>query len=195
MITSLNIFTKCPYTGNPKSRLSNFLTVEERVFITKYMLLNILKQVTKLKDVFINLWVYPTHEHEFFQKIHLKYKINLAEQVGNSLFDRMRYSMATELKRFKKVVFIGSDIPSLTKIFIEETIIYLDKKDYVIGPSKDGGFYLLGAKNLNHDVFKILEDDNNSFSSIIKTMDKKMVSYEVLKTLKDIDTKEDLLFI
>ena len=64
-MTSLNIFTKCPYTGNPKTRMQSFLTDKERTFISKYMLLNILQEVTKLNDISINLWVYPKYKHPF----------------------------------------------------------------------------------------------------------------------------------
>ena len=47
---SLNIFSKCPHMGNPKTRLKDFLTKDERTFITKYMLTNILNEVSQLND-------------------------------------------------------------------------------------------------------------------------------------------------
>ena len=129
-MTSLNIFTKCPYTGNPKSRMQSFLTDKERTFISKYMLLNILQEVTKLNGISINLWVYPKYKHPFFQEIQSKYKINLVEQIGNSLNHRMQNCIASQSKKFKKIILIGSDIPSLTYDIIELTINFLDKNDY-----------------------------------------------------------------
>ena len=194
-MTSLNIFTKCPYTGNPKTRMQSFLTDKERTFISKYMLLNILQEVTKLNDILINLWVYPKYKHPFFQKIQSKYKINLVEQIGDSLNHRMQNCIALQSKKFKKIILIGSDIPSLTYDIIELTINFLDKNDYVIGPSKDGGFYLLAKNNFNNKSTDMLQDIGGNFSSIKKTLDEKQINYKILPKLKDIDTKEDLLFI
>ena len=192
-MTSLNIFTKCPYTGNPKSRLRNFLTTKERVFITKYMILNILKEVAEIKGIYINLWVYPTYKHKFFINISSRYNINLLKQTGNSLFERMQNCIISESKSFKKIILIGSDIPSITNKCIEEAIACLDKKNYVVGPSKDGGFYLLGIKNFNRNRINLLEHKNGNCSSITKFLDEKIISYNVLMKLKDIDTKADLL--
>ena len=71
MKTSINILTKCPYTGNPKSRLNNLLTQDERVFLTKYMIFNILNETEGIKNTSISLWVYPNHHHVFFNEIFL----------------------------------------------------------------------------------------------------------------------------
>ena len=73
---SLNIFTKCPYTGNPKTRLKKLLTVDERIFITSHMLTNILDEVSSfMDDVKVTLWVYPNAEHSWFKQIKKKYNL------------------------------------------------------------------------------------------------------------------------
>jgi len=195
MKSSLNIFTKCPITGNPKSRLSNFLTKKERVFLSKLMLVKILEEVSFIKNVSINLWVYPTYEEKYFNDLSKKYKLNLFNQVGSSLNDRMQYCMTREAKKFEKVILIGSDIPSLTKKFIYDAISCLDKKNYVIGPSKDGGFYLLGARNFKCCDIHLSQYEYIDYLLIIKILEKKVISYDTLMRLKDIDTKEDLLYL
>ncbi|MEC9205985.1 MAG: DUF2064 domain-containing protein [Pseudomonadota bacterium] len=195
MKSSLNIFTKCPFTGNPKSRLSNFLTKEERIFLSEYMLVNILEEISTIKNISINLWVYPTYEKKFFKELSLKYKLNLFNQVGNSLYERMQDCMIRESKKFEKVILIGSDIPSLTNKFINDTISHLDKKNYVIGPSKDGGFYLLGAKEFKYRDIHLSKYRYSNYLSITKILDKKTIPYSLLMKLKDIDTKDDLLLL
>ena len=52
---SLNIFSKCPYNGNPKTRLKGLLNKEERSFITLHMLTNILDEVSEINDDFKNV--------------------------------------------------------------------------------------------------------------------------------------------
>ena len=58
---SLNIFSKCPYNGNPKTRLKDLLNKEERSFITLHMLTNILDEVSNINNDFkvktnLNKW-------------------------------------------------------------------------------------------------------------------------------------------
>ena len=100
-----------------------------------------------------------------------------------------------DILKFKKIILIGSDMPSLTYDIIELTINFLDKNDYVIGPSKDGGYYLLANNNFNNKSIDMLQDIGSDFSSIKKTLDEKQINYKILPKLKDIDIKEDLLFI
>ena len=68
---------------------------------------------------------------------------------------------------------------------------YLDKNDVVIGPAKDGGYYLLGMKNLHPSLFK-----NKAWgtSTVLKnTLDNlKEMDFSILEPLNDIDTFEDL---
>ena len=193
MKTSINILTKCPYTGNPKSRLNNLLTQDERVFLTKYMIFNILNETEGIKNTSISLWVYPNHHHVFFNEIFLNFKINLANQIGNTLNERMQSCIISESKKFENVILIGSDIPSLNKSIIQDAIEFLNESNYVLGPSRDGGFYLFGSKSSNNISLDLVK--NNDFLSIQNTLESVGESYKVLQTLKDIDTKHDLLSI
>ena len=191
--TSINILTKCPFTADPKSRLGDLLTKDERTFISKHMILNILNETRKIKDTSINLWVYPNYNHSFFKNIFLDYKINLVSQIGNTLNERMSNCILSESKKSENIILVGSDIPSLNKNIILMAMEFLEKNNYVVGPSRDGGFYLFGLKLFNEDSLDLIK--NNEFIQIKNLLDSLGESYKVLQTLKDIDTKEDLLFI
>ena len=91
---------------------------------------------------------------------------------------------------------IGSDIPSLSSEIINDAISVLDCKDYVLGPSKDGGFYLLGFKGVYKNI--ILKSQNNKtilFKCIIENIKDSSSTYGMIPMLKDIDTEKDLLVI
>jgi glycosyltransferase A (GT-A) superfamily protein (DUF2064 family) len=70
----------------------------------------------------------------------------------------------------------------------------LDKNDIVIGPSKDGGYYLLGMKKMYRQIFEGLEYSTPEVLSdtILKIKELKL-AYHLLAELKDIDTEEDLV--
>ena len=53
-----------------------------------------------------------------------------------------------------KVIIIGCDSPSLPKEYIDDAFIALDKKSLVVGPSCDGGYYLIGVKGAAPPIFK-----------------------------------------
>tara|TARA_B100000586_G_C20013381_1_gene385716 strand:+ start:261 stop:845 length:585 start_codon:yes stop_codon:yes gene_type:complete len=194
-MSSLNIFTKCPFSGNPKQRLKDVLTLNERSFATQYMLENILNEASKIDRVNINLWVYPKFENNYFLKLKLKYKINLKKQIGKSLEERMINCVKEQIKSNKKIIIIGSDIPALTTNILNEAVTQLDNFDYTIGPSTDGGFYLLGLKKFVIKKLSFSKHPDKSLSILLNTINKNKLTYKLLKKLKDIDTKEDLLFI
>ncbi|MFZ9047021.1 MAG: TIGR04282 family arsenosugar biosynthesis glycosyltransferase, partial [Cyclobacteriaceae bacterium] len=66
-------------------------------------------------------------------------------QTGNTLGERIKnaFDHAFE-KGYSRVTIIGSDCYDLKKKHLEEAFDQLEINDVVVGPAKDGGFYLLG---------------------------------------------------
>ena len=191
---SLNIFSKCPYNGNPKTRLKGLLNKEERSFITLHMLTNILDEVSEINDDFkITLWVYPRLQDNLFHTIKRKYKINIRQQQGSSLCERMNNCLSLESSKYEKTILIGSDIPSLTKGIIMDAKYALLKKDIVIGPSIDGGFYLIGIKGSYENFIDCMKPID--IQNLKDNISSHPLDLELLQELKDIDKPEDLLFI
>ncbi len=95
-------------------------------------------------------------------------------QEGDDLGERMHnaFSLGFE-KGYKKIILIGSDIYDLKESDLKTAFKALDDAEYVLGPAKDGGYYLLGMKAPNAWLFK-----NKPWGS-----DK--VLEETLNTLKD----------
>ena len=191
---SLNIFSKCPYNGNPKTRLKDLLNKEERSFITLHMLTNILDEVSEINDDFkITLWTYPRLKDNLFHTIKRKYNINIRQQQGSSLCERMNNCLSLESSKYEKTILIGSDIPSLTKGIIMDAKYALLKKDIVIGPSIDGGFYLIGIKGSYENFIDCTEPID--IQNLKDNISSHSLDLELLQELKDIDKPEDLLFI
>ena len=92
----------------------------------------------------------------------------------------------------KKVVIIGSDCPQLDRTIIEKAFASLDDTDFVIGPSTDGGYYLLGMKEYAPWVFEGIEWSTATVRQ--RTLEKILAAgkqYSLLPELSDIDTEAD----
>ncbi len=55
---------------------------------------------------------------------------------------------------FSKVVVIGTDCAAITSEILKQAFELLEKYPVVIGPSRDGGYYLLGMSNFYPDLFE-----------------------------------------
>lgn len=114
-------------------------------------------------------------------------------QQGEDLGERMKHAFRRAFKNsYPKVVIIGSDCAELTPDLISDSYQKLDKHDLVIGPSEDGGYYLLGMNELYGRLF---EDIPWSTSEVLaQTMEKAKalgLDISLLPELNDVDNETD----
>ncbi|NNE27994.1 MAG: glycosyltransferase [Saprospiraceae bacterium] len=113
-------------------------------------------------------------------------------QVQGDLGEKMVHAFQTGFQKAKKVVIIGSDCPQLSTNEIEKAFTTLDQKDVVIGPALDGGYYLLGMKSLQVNLFQGIPWSTEKVADL--TLEKVLDSGKtchLLKPLSDIDYLED----
>lgn len=185
---ALIIFTRNPELGKCKTRLAKTIGNQAALEIYKHLLKHTSEITMELRaDKFVfysesiksnDLW-----ESEFFRK---------KMQQGSDLGERMEQAF-TELFAlgYEKVVIIGSDLLDLKTSHINDAFKLLNNHDVVIGPAKDGGYYLLGSKTLHKKLFNNKEWGT---STVLKDTlnDLQNVTFTLLETLNDIDTLEDV---
>ena len=113
-------------------------------------------------------------------------------QEGLDLGQRMSTAFKLIFEKCDKVVIIGSDCTQLKSSHINSAFDFLESKDMVIGPSHDGGYYLLGLNKHNPFLFQNIEW--SSASVLKETLDKAdhlNLQYTMLEELSDIDNEED----
>ena len=190
----LLFFIKNPEKGRVKTRLASAIGDEMAVRLYKRFLLEMLSTLNKGTFLFY-LCVYPVDALEGLRTWLGEDYLYMPQQ-GENLGERMKNAFMEALAmNFKRVVLIGSDIPSLPLEFIEEAFISLEKKDVVIGPSVDGGYYLIGFqdKKFSPRAFKgILWSTERVFEETMKVLEHENLTVHTLKTLRDIDTIQDL---
>lgn len=77
----------------------------------------------------------------------------LYRQHGRDLGERMLCAMQESLTEFQQVILIGSDIPGIDQNLLELAYAELREHNLVLGPARDGGYYLIGLKSAEPFLF------------------------------------------
>jgi uncharacterized protein len=93
-----------------------------------------------------------------------------------------------------QALIFGTDIPSLSQGVLHRACDLLDTCDVVVGPAVDGGYYLIGMKGPNEQMFKGIPWSTSEVYQATLTraceLDLKMASRNALPCLQDIDVIE-----
>jgi rSAM/selenodomain-associated transferase 1 len=93
----------------------------------------------------------------------------------------------------ERVVIIGSDLPGMDARLLRQAFAAMDEADAVIGPARDGGYYLLGLARPVPGVFDgIAWSTPGVFAATMQRLRAAGVSPVVLPTLADVDEVDDL---
>lgn len=115
-------------------------------------------------------------------------------QYGNDLGQRMEQAFQIALEHHDHVIIIGSDCPYITKNIIETCFFRLEDNDVVIGPTNDGGYYLLGMNNLHKNLFRGIEWSTEFvFKQTKSILAEHGLKYWQAPMLSDIDFEQDWL--
>lgn len=122
--------------------------------------------------------------------------ISEKEQFGNTFGERFTNAIQSIFdKGFEQVITIGNDSPQLKASHILEAKTQLESKKFVLGPSTDGGFYLMGIhkSQFNSADFRKLSWQTSSLSKqLLRLITASSVTVFRLPALFDIDTVDDI---
>jgi rSAM/selenodomain-associated transferase 1 len=95
--------------------------------------------------------------------------------------------------RSDRVIVLGSDVPSLTPDIIRVAFSRLDSHDVVLGPTADGGYYLIGMSRYLPEVLESIRwGTPEVFEATVMIAERMRLSLGTLPILPDIDLPEDL---
>ena len=186
----LNIFIKNPEKGKVKTRLAKTVGDDMALEVYQYLL-------KKTMDATLDLNCDRTVYYSRF--------VDEKDEWDNSLFQKRLQSdgeLGLKMKNaFKeafdngsqKVLIIGSDCPQISADLINMAFDLLDNTDCVLGPAKDGGYYLLGMKTLLTPLFENKEWSTDSVldDTVLDLLDAGL-KYAKLPMLSDVDDAYDL---
>ena len=190
--TLIIIFAKFPARGMAKTRLQPALGLEGASLIAKQLLLHSVEQALAT-GLSVELCVSPAPTDLCWQTLGLPESLQWSAQANDDLGLRMLAASQQGLYKFKQVVLIGTDCPSLTPIRIQEAVQQLEQSDTVMIPASDGGYVLLGFKQVDASLFSDIEWSTASVAAVTRQRIKALSwTLALLDPLHDIDEPADL---
>jgi rSAM/selenodomain-associated transferase 1 len=183
------VFTRNPVLGKCKTRLAKTVGNENALDIYKVLLkhtgdvINSLgyKKAIYYSDEILENDIWLGNNHQKF--------IQTGADLGARMMNAFKASLRTG---YKKVVIIGCDIIDLQSKHIKQAFTALDNNDVVLGPAKDGGYYLLGMNELHTSIFLNKKWGTDSVrKDTLNDLQNRRVA--LLEMLNDIDVYDDLI--
>ena len=149
----LLVFARAPRPGQVKTRLIPHVGAERAAAIYCDLLTGTLQTALHAGFAATQLWL-AGDRHPYFDHIANGAALEIYQQQGADLGDRMQHAFARALKRYRVAILIGSDCPVLTAGDLKQARHALQKNDIVLGPARDGGYYLIGLCKNSSTLFK-----------------------------------------
>jgi uncharacterized protein len=201
MSDQLLVFMKLPRKGYVKSRLGKSIGAEMATHLYAQSMSLTLQSASRSKKP----WKICLASKKGLKEhaVWIPWSVSLDLQKGAGLGDRMAHAFESAFDEGRsRVVIVGTDCPSLNSKRIRQAFSSLTRKDLVLGPSRDGGYYLIGLKrsffNSNPTLIKKRLFSNIPWSSprVLKTTLKRVLSLSrritLLRRERDFDERSDL---
>lgn len=191
---ALIIFTKTPVEGKVKTRLIPKWGTEGALLLYKDLLKQTLETAksSNIDDVY--LFCTPSLDSPLIKFSAKHFEIKLALQSGVDLGERIFNAFENKLAEYTNVILIGCDCPGITAHDIKTASNKLTEGvDVVLGPSEDGGYYLVGLAQNQKCLF---ENISWGGSTVLNETRKRIIesnlsAYE-LPERWDLDRPEDV---
>jgi glycosyltransferase A (GT-A) superfamily protein (DUF2064 family) len=199
-LNSLLIFAKAPVKGLVKTRLKNksSLSDDELLELYRAFLKDTIRMSQQAGSDRVYLSCYPKDKKDMMEEILIECfgerpkGFKVLSQEGENFNERFTNSVRQALSGYDNVVVIGSDSPQIQPAVIERSQAFLNNVGgMVLGPSKEGGVYLVGVdRPLDFDgIFT----EGIELENLVALADEKQMQLLLLEELTDLDVSTDLI--
>lgn len=196
MRNMLYIAAKAPRAGVAKTRLGAGLGHDQAIALYRAFLCDLATGFTLTDAPFVVGW-YITPEDAWDDLAPLVSANGPAARVlvqgGGTWTERQQMLFRGAAARGEeRVILVASDSPQLRAAVVAEAFDHLDTHDVVLGPTSDGGYYLIGMRGWHDILGSIPMSTNTVFDDILARATAMNVSLGLVETLFDIDEAADL---
>ena len=185
---ALIVFTRNPELGKCKTRLAATIGDKSALDVYRFLLDHTVKITSPLSaDVYVyyseKIREIAIWDTSIFRK---------KQQQGLDLGAKMQHAF-TEVfgMGYQKAIIIGSDMYDINTQDLEDAFLTLEHNNFVVGPAQDGGYYLLGMKQLKTSLFKNKKWGTTTvLSDTLQNLTLEKVS--ILPEKNDVDYFEDI---
>ena len=192
MKSAILIFVRPPEPGKVKTRLAAGIGAENALQVYIFLLKHTAGLVSSLGIPLFVFYAGDVVADDMFTGT----QVTKLQQGKGDLGERMDAAFTEVFSRgFGQAVIIGSDCYELTSDIILEGLSLLQQTDLVIGPARDGGYYLLGMNQPVKSVFDAIAWSSQTvFRDTVARAARENCSVSLLPVLTDVDKAEDISF-
>ncbi len=193
MDASLIVVAKKPEPGFTKTRLCPPFTPQEAAQFYRCLMLDTLELAARVQGVEHCVAYAPVGARSYFQSL-VPEGFSLIPQQGADLGERLANTLADRFQQgHRKVVVMNSDGPTLPLPYLEEAFRQLQHYDVSLGMGHDGGYYLIGMKQLQPELFEnIAWSSDQVISQTLDTCRRLQLKVHQLPQWYDVDVGDDL---
>lgn len=193
---ALAVMAKAPLPGSVKSRLVPALSAEEAADLARALLLDQLGHLQSFAGADLYLAFAPAESESLMRQLAPR-RYHCFPQAGHDLGQRMQAIFAKLFDRgYRRIVLIGGDLPAVPLRFFEEAYAFLrsSAQRIVLGPSSDGGYFLLGCNRLTPQIFTGIDWGRPQvLEQTVAHLAASKIAYHLLPEWFDIDTSDDVV--
>ena len=190
------VVVKAPRVGLVKTRLTPPLTKEDAAALAACFARDVVNCASGLADVVIIAYA-PAGGRAALETTLRRGDLLWLEQRGADLGERLDAAAAHAFARgFGPLVFLGADSPTLPPSFISQALQSLaeGQSDIVLGPTDDGGYYLVGLRRPAPGLFQnVAWSTPEAYAQTVRNAERLGLRLHELPRWYDVDTPADLL--
>jgi rSAM/selenodomain-associated transferase 1 len=188
----LGIFVKAPEEGAVKTRLVPPLSERQARDLYRAFIEDLFRRIQKLKKCSVTAF-YSGESPDTIEEM-LPKGWKRAAQRGSTLGERLQHAFEVLLAdEGSSAVIIGSDSPDIPLLAIKRAYNKLKHKDVVLGPSTDGGYYLIGLKKQIPALFEDVPwGEDSVLRRTLEIVASRNKSLSLLPLWYDVDTPRSL---
>jgi uncharacterized protein len=193
--SAVAIMAKAPQPGQVKTRLCPPLSHREAAQLYQCFLVDKITQVNVLSRAAPVVSYSPEESESLFKDLTPPH-FRLIPQRGDDLGARLLFTFNQLFRQgYTQVVVIDSDTPTLPTAYLEQalTLIAARENDVVLGPTEDGGYYLIGLRQSHRELFEQMPwSTPQVFPETRRRSARAGLTVACTESWYDVDTPEDL---
>lgn len=192
--SAIVVMAKAPRPGEVKTRLVPALSPIDAAALYRCFLLDTVAQARRLDHVVVSIAYTPSGARAVFEEAFPG--IFLIAQCGDDLGARLAGTFEHLFGLgFRSVIAVGADSPTLPLAYLENGLALVrdPRVDVVLGPTVDGGYYLIGMRALHRRLFEDIPwSTGRVLAETLRHAQRVGLLTACLPSWRDVDTAEDL---
>ncbi len=189
----LILFAQKPIAGEVMTRLQPAVTPQQAADIAAFMLRTTAARAAEYWPGDVYVYATPDAQHPLFLELSQTLHVFLAAQGAGDPGRRLRQALQDGIARRGAAAVLGCDVPQCSGAILETAHEHLARGHNVLGPTMDGGYYLLGLQQDVPELFEHMPGGGDKVLAQTLTRAAALgIEFETLPVLRAVDTLEDL---